>query len=178
MSDGLRMLLLDHYEEFRRRLRRRLGSDDLALDALQETWLRVERMREAAQPERNPMAYLFRMAINAAADQRVAQSRILTGLEIDALMDEVIDEQDPATVALGQADIAALAEALQELPRRQRAILLAARVEQEPLDAIAARHGISLRMVGKDLKKALQHCADRLDRRVVQRFGPGAGKQS
>jgi RNA polymerase sigma-70 factor (ECF subfamily) len=67
---------------------------------------------------------------------------------------------------------------LQELPRRQRAILLAARVEQEPLDAIAARHGISLRMVGKDLKKALQHCADRLDRRVVQRFGPGAGKQS
>lgn len=178
MSAGLRALLLDHYEEFRRRLRRRLGSDDLALDALQETWLRVERMRESAQPDRNPVAYLFRMAVNAATDQRVAQARVLTGMEIEALMDEVADDQDPARIALGQADIAALAEALQELPRRQRAILLAARVEQEPLDLIARRHGVSLRMIGKDLKKALQHCAIRLDRRVVQRFGPGAGKQS
>jgi hypothetical protein len=33
-------------------------------------------------------------------------------------------------------------------------------------------------MVGKDLKKALQHCGDRLDRKVVQRFGPGAGNES
>nr|WP_295377594.1 RNA polymerase sigma factor [Pseudoxanthomonas sp.] len=178
MSAGLRTLLLDHYEEFRKRLRRRLGSDDLALEALQETWLRVERMRENAQPDRNPVAYLFRMAVNAATDQRVAQARVLTGMEIEALMDEVVDDQDPASVALGQAEIAVLAEALRELPRRQRAILLAARVEQEPLDAIARRHGVSLRMIGKDLKKALQHCATRLDRRVVQRFGPGAGKQS
>lgn len=178
MSAGLRTLLLDHYEEFRKRLRRRLGSDDLALDALQETWLRVERMRGNAQPDRNPVAYLFRMAINAASDQRTAQARVLTGMEIEALMDEVADDQDPATITLGQAEIAALAEALQELPRRQRAILLAARVEQEPLEAIARRHGVSVRMIGKDLKKALQHCAARLDRRVVQRFGPGAGKQS
>ena len=33
---GLRSLFLDHYEAFRKRLRRRLGSDDLAMEALQD----------------------------------------------------------------------------------------------------------------------------------------------
>jgi RNA polymerase sigma-70 factor (ECF subfamily) len=33
-------------------------------------------------------------------------------------------------------------------------------------------------MVEKELKVALQYCADRLERKVIQRFGPGAGKQS
>lgn len=178
MSIGLHSLFLDHYEAFRKRLRRRLGSDDLALEALQETWLRVDRMTTASLPERNPTAYLFRMAINVASDQRVAQSRVLTGIEVEALMDEATDGIDPAAVALGRSELMALAQALQELSPRQRAILMAARIEQKPMDAIALQHGISSRMVGKELKKALQHCASRLDRKVVQRFGPGAGKPS
>ena len=174
---GLRSLFLDHYEGFRKRLRRRLGSDDLALDALQETWLRVERMG-GSEPQRNPVAYLFRMALNAATDQRIAHSRVLTGAEVEALMDEAADHLDPATVAFSQSEMAALAAALRELPERQRAILIAARIEQQPIDSIADQHGVSSRMVGKDLKKALQHCAGRLDRPLVQRFGPGAGKPS
>ncbi len=174
---GMRGLLLEHYEAFRRRLRRRLGSDDLALDALQETWLRVERMG-AAQPQRNPVAYLFRMAVNAASDQRAAQGRVLSAVEVDALMDEGVDHLDPAAVAFDQAQFAALASALDELPARQRAILIAARIDQQPIDAIAHQHGVSSRMIGKDLKKALQHCAGRLERPLVQRFGPGAGKPS
>jgi len=174
---GLGGVFLAHYEAFRKRLRRRLGSDDLALDALQETWLRVERMG-AAQPQRNAVAYLFRMAINAASDQRSAQARVLTSSEVEALMDEGTDHLDPATVTIGRAQMRALADALGELPARQRAILIAARVDQRPIEAIAAEHGVSSRMIGKDLKKALQHCATRLERPLVQRFGPGAGKPS
>ncbi|MDX3934516.1 sigma-70 family RNA polymerase sigma factor [Stenotrophomonas sp.] len=174
---GLRSLFLDHYEAFRKRLRRRLGSDDLAMDALQETWLRVERMG-SVQPQRNPVAYLFRMAVNAATDQRIAHGRVLTGAEVEALMDESPDYLDPSDVAHGRSEIAALAEALRELPERQRAILIAARIDQQPIDTIADQHGVSSRMIGKDLKKALQHCAGRLDRPLVQRFGPGAGKPS
>lgn len=174
---GLRSLFLEHYDAFRKRLRRRLGSDDLAMDALQETWLRVERMG-SSQPQHNPVAYLFRMAINVATDQRVAHGRVLTGVEVEALMDETPSYLDPADVAHGQAEIAALAAALRELPARQRAILIAARIEQLPIDTIALQHGVSSRMIGKDLKKALTHCAGRLDRPIVQRFGPGAGKPS
>ncbi|MET4615642.1 RNA polymerase sigma factor (sigma-70 family) [Stenotrophomonas sp. 2619] len=174
---SLGSVLLEHYEAFRKRLRRRLGSDDLALDALQETWLRVERMG-GAQPQRNPVAYLFRMAVNAASDQRSAHARVLTGAEVEALMEEGTDHLDPATVTFGRSEMTALTDALRELPERQRAILIAARVEHRPIEAIAAEHGVSARMIGKDLKKALQHCAARLDRPLVQRFGPGAGKPS
>ncbi|HDS1038896.1 TPA: RNA polymerase sigma factor [Stenotrophomonas maltophilia] len=174
---SLRTLYLEHYEDFRRRLRRRLGSDDLAMDALQETWLRVERLG-GDEAQRNPVSYLFRMAINAAADQRAARSRLLTSSEIDALLDEEVDHIDPSMVAFGQAEIEALSDALGELSERQRSILIAARLEQQPIDEIAALHGVSSRMIGKDLKKALQHCAGRLDRPLIQRFGPGAGKPS
>lgn len=174
---SLRGLFLDHYEAFRKRLRRRLGSDDLALDALQETWLRVERMGNIV-PQRSPVAYLFRMSINAASDQRQAHARMLTGTELDALMDETADHLDPAAVTFGQVEMAQLELALRELPERQRAILVAARIEQLPIETIALQHGVSARMIGKELKKALQHCAGRLDRPLVQRFGPGAGKPS
>jgi RNA polymerase sigma-70 factor (ECF subfamily) len=65
-----------------------------------------------------------------------------------------------------------------ELTPRQRAILVAARVEETPQADIARHFGISTRMVGKELRKALEHCGRRLDRKVTQRFGPGSGKTS
>lgn len=176
---SFRALFLDHYDGFRRRLQRRLGSDDLAVDALQETWFRVERMREGnASTSRNPVGYLFRMALNVAADQRQASSRLLTGLEIDALLDESSPAMDPAASALGQMEVEQLGEALAQLPARQREILLAARLDEIPLADIARQHGISERMVGKELKCALHACGRHLERDVVQRFGPGAGNRS
>jgi len=90
----------------------------------------------------------------------------------------VVFQQHAAQAAHGAPLQGTVAFALRELPERQRAILIAARVEHRPIEAIAAEHGVSARMIGKDLKKALQHCAARLDRPLVQRFGPGAGKPS
>jgi RNA polymerase sigma-70 factor (ECF subfamily) len=75
-------------------------------------------------------------------------------------------------------EVAALEQAMAELTERQRAILIASRVDDLPQQEIADRFRISVRMVGKELKRALEHCGRRLDRRVVQRFGPGAGKES
>ncbi|WP_407174809.1 hypothetical protein [Bradyrhizobium sp. STM 3562] len=43
---------------------------------------------------------------------------------------------------------------------------------------IAHRFGISPRMVEKELLFALQHCSQRLNRKVIRRFGPGARKPS
>jgi hypothetical protein len=64
--------------------------------------------------------------------------------------------------------------ALYELPSRRRRIFIAARLEESPHLEIAERFGISTRMVEKELKAALTHCANRLQRKVIQRFGPGA----
>lgn len=171
-------LFMERRHELKRRLRIRLGSDELANDALQETYLRLERMGDDACVSSNPAGYLFRMAINAAIDQRQADARYLTGSEVDELLNVGADTLDPARVAHAQLEVEVLEQALRELSARQREILIAARVEDVAQEEIARRFGISVRMVGKELKKALEHCGRRLDRRVVQRFGPGAGKES
>lgn len=177
-SMSLARLFIERRQELRRRLKYRLGSEELANDALQETYLRIGRMSDADSVSTNPLGYLFRMAVNAAADQRQADSRYLTGSEVEELLNTGADSLDPARVVHAKFEVQALTDALDELTARQRAILIAARVDDTPLQEIADRYEISVRMVGKELKKALEHCAQRLDRKVVQRFGPGAGKES
>lgn len=177
-SASLLGLFMERQPELRRRLKRRLGSDDLVNDVMQETYLRVERMGNASGVARNPAGYLFRMALNVAADQRQIDSRYLNGEEIDELLHSADDALDPARIVHARLEVAALERALEDLSPRRQAILIAARVEEAPLHEIAERFDISVRMVGKELKKALEHCGERLDRRVVQRFGPGAGNES
>ncbi|URL57059.1 sigma-70 family RNA polymerase sigma factor [Luteibacter flocculans] len=178
MDTSLLGLFVDNYEDFRRRLRRRLPSDDLVDDALQETYLKVERLDAASDRAVQPMGYLFRMALNMATDQHRASRRLLTGEEIDELIHGAGDSLDPPTVLSSRQDLAALSDALSALTRRQRDILIAARVDELPQADIAARHGISVRMVGKELKKALETCATKVGRQSIQRFGPGAGESS
>ncbi len=170
-------LFLTSYEDFKVRLRRRLGSEELANDVLHETYLRVDRMvdtQEIAQPN----AYLYRMALNIAADRRQADARLLTGDEVEELLQVSDEAQDPARVVGGQKELQILLKALYELPARRRRIFIAARLEEAPHLEISQRFGISTRMVEKEVKAALGHCALRLERKVIQRFGPGAGKPS
>jgi RNA polymerase sigma factor (sigma-70 family) len=177
-SFSLLRLFLERRSELKRRLKYRLGSDELVNDALQETYLRIERMGDSSGASSNPTGYLFRMALNAAADQRQVDARYLTGSEVEELLSVGADTLDPARVVHAQLEVQALEQALQALTARQRAILIAARVDDLPQQDIADRFGISVRMVGKELRKALEHCGERLDRKITQRFGPGAGKES
>lgn len=178
MQSPLLGLFLDNYEDFRRRLRRRFRSDDMVDDVMQETFLRVERLDPNAEQARHPTGYLFRMALNMAADHHRASARLLTGEEVDELVQGVGDQLDPPAVLSSRQDLLALGTALDALTRRQRDILIAARVDELPQADIAARHGISVRMVGKELKKALETCATKTGRKSFQRFGPGAGETS
>jgi RNA polymerase sigma factor (sigma-70 family) len=171
-------LFMERRHELRRRLKQRLGSEELANDALQETYLRIKRMSDHAEVSSNPAGYLFRMAVNVAADQRQADSRYLTGTEVEELLNVGSDTLDPARIVHARLEVETLELAMRELTPRQREILIAARVDDVSQEDIARRFRISVRMVGKELKKALEHCGKRLDRKVTQRFGPGAGKES
>ncbi|WP_285415089.1 RNA polymerase sigma factor [Pseudomonas sp. efr-133-TYG-5] len=176
-QSSLVQLFLTSYEDFRVRLRRRLGSEDLANDVLHETYLRVDRMETPANIAR-PNAYLYRMALNIAADRRQADARLLTGSEVEELLQIGDEALDPARVVGGQKEIQSLLNALYELPARRRRIFIAARLEEAPHLEISQRFGISTRMVEKEIKAALGHCAAKLERKVFQRFGRGAGKPS
>jgi RNA polymerase sigma factor (sigma-70 family) len=174
---ALRALLTDSYNDLKRRLARRLGSPDAASDVLHETYLRLERF-DGLVPVGNPQAYLLRMAFNVASDHEHAQKRQLTAVEIGDLWRLGGDTIDPETIVAGRSDIALFKAALSELSPRSRAILMAARVDELPHEVIAGRFGISTRMVQHELRHALEHCAKRLERKVVRRFGPPAAKQS
>lgn len=174
---ALSELLVDRYGELRARLVRRLGSTELAAEALQETWLRLQRPGHAGALQR-PDAYLFRAALNIAADKRVAERRRLALSEVEALRHADDDELDPERIAASREEIAALADALDELPPRRRAIFLAARLDELPHRLIAERHGVSTRLVERELKLAFEHCSERLGRKLPERFGYRARQSS
>ncbi|GLZ24003.1 ECF sigma factor VreI [Stutzerimonas stutzeri] len=177
MQNDMVRLFLASYDEFKARLKRRLGSEDLASDVLQETYLRVYGLASETQIK-HPNAYLFRMALNIAADRRDADARLLTGDEVEELLQSTDEKLDPARVVAGQNEIRLLIGALCELPARRRQILVAARLDEVPHLEIAKRYRISTRMVEKELRTALSYCAERLERKSMQRFGPASVKPS
>jgi RNA polymerase sigma factor (sigma-70 family) len=174
---ALRVLLTRSYNDLKHRLARRLGSLDAASDVLHETYLRLERF-DGLAPVANPQAYLLRMALNVASDQEYARKRLITAVELDDLWRLGDDAIDPETIVVARSELALFKVALSELSPRARAILIAARVDELPHDVIAKRFNISTRMVQLELRQALEHCAKRLERKVVRRFGPPGANQS
>lgn len=162
-ASTLRALFLERYHDFCGQLKRRLGSEDLARDAMQETYLKIHES-DVLPSVRNPAAYLFRTALNTAEDQRRRDARLLTGEESLALLHLADEAQDPARICEGRNDIAVLGQALTGLPVRTQQMLMAARVHGETHAQIAIRYGVSERMVAKELKRALDHCAVALAR--------------
>jgi len=158
---SLRSLFLERYNDFRNQLKRRLGSEDLAHDAMQEAFLKVNDL-PASSSIQQPAAYLFRVALNIAEDQRRKDSRLLTGVEISELIHITDEAADPARIAQGRSQVDAFQRALRKLPERTQQMLLAARVHELPHAEIARRYGVSERIVSKELKRALEHCAREL----------------
>jgi len=170
--DALRDILVARYDDLRKRLTRRLGSAELAGEALQDTWLRLDQA-SALTPVRSPVAYLFRMAFNIAIDRRRAHNRRLISTEIEELLDVADEAPDPARILEARREITALSQIMAELPPRQRYILLAARLDGMPQRKIAEQLGISLSTVEKELKLAQEFCAARLGRAATRNAGRG-----
>lgn len=162
MSENAQPLLLDyltkHYANLKLRLRRVLGDDDLADDALHDAWLRLEKQEEEDGPVRSPGAYLVRMAVNIAVDVRRKQSRSVSGSEVDALLEEIADPAaGPLQTTEARADLASLMKMLDRLPERRRNIVLMVQWEGLTQREAAQRLGVSLRTVETDLRRAYDY---------------------
>lgn len=157
---AIRRLFVDSYDDLKERLARRVGSVDLAGDAMQDTWLRLARV-ESVGVVQNPRNYLFRIALNAAHDKRLVEKRHLSAVEIESLLELPDEGPSPEEAILARSDLDAFQVIMAELPVRRRAIFLAARVGNIPRQLIADRLGISRRLVAKELLLAHQHCVAR-----------------
>ncbi|HLH11192.1 MAG TPA: RNA polymerase sigma factor [Methylovirgula sp.] len=163
-------LFTSNYTTLKGRLARRLGSVEAAEEALQETYMRVERIERVGAIVR-PLPYLFRIAVNTASDLRRSEKRRLQRSEIELLLQLEKDEIDPERVAAARSSLRKLARVLRDLPSRQRTILVATRLEGLTHAAIAARLGISTRLVERELKRALDHCRHYFELNDPKPFG-------
>jgi RNA polymerase sigma-70 factor (ECF subfamily) len=165
----LRDVLVRSYDDLLRRLVHRFRSPELAQDALQNTYLRIEQGGEI-EPVKHPQAYIFRMASNLALAQKRSEKRLLTATEIEAALDIADDAPNPAQAAETKSELDAIDRALVDLPARQRAIFLALWKGHQPPAEIAKRFGLSTRKVYLELKAAREHCMDSLAKAAKSDF--------
>jgi len=167
MSDDVQAVLADyllkHYSRLKLRVTRMLGNGDLAGDALQDTWLRVN-SKKMEGPIQSPAGYLLRMAVNIAVDMQRRDSRSLPFDEVMELMEIADAGPGPAQMAEARSSMDAMFKNIQRLPQRQRQVLLLVHWEHLEQKEVARQLGVSLRTVESDLKKAHDYLTARKHR--------------
>ena len=165
----LQAVLESNYAGLHRRLTRHLGCAELASDSLHDAWLRLGAWTASggAALAHSPVAYVFRVACNAAMDSLRRNRAWLyadegggTGAGAAGLVDFLADTAaGPERLAELHADVRRLAQAVALLPRRHQQVLEALRVDELSRQEVAERHDMSLRNVDTALRQALDHCA-------------------
>lgn len=150
---ALRHRLLGRYDEFVRRLTRRVGSTDVAREVIHETYLRLQRVGEV-EPIRNPDGYIFRTAINIAKNREIGERRHVSASDIEMMMEIPDEGPDPARIAEARSEAALVRRALAQLPQRRREIFEASWVDEVPHAELATRYGVHLRTIQRELEEA------------------------
>ncbi len=164
-----------HRRELHVHCYRMLASFDEAEDAVQETLLRAWRSRDSLQSDASARAWLYRIATNVCLDMiRAARRRpvqLHSFAEVswlqpypDQLLDEIAppgDEPDAVAVARETIELAFLA-ALQVLPPRQRAALIARDVLGMPATQTAELLDTSVPAANSALQRARTTMQDHL----------------
>jgi RNA polymerase sigma factor (sigma-70 family) len=121
-----------------------------------------------AGPIEHVEAFLYQTARNLALDHQ-RRNRMRSGVErIDASEAEIAnvaaDLPSQETVVIQRERLRALDEALSRLPERAQRVWRLSRIEKRPYPKIAAHLGVSPNTVFNDVKLALAHCQQALDR--------------
>jgi RNA polymerase sigma-70 factor (ECF subfamily) len=145
---------------------RMLGSIDESEDLVQETLLRAWRALERFEPRAQLQTWLYRIATNACLDELERRPR--RPEPIDPFPDLAVDETaaptyDPAArYALREGMELALLRAIQELPGRQRAVL----IFRDVLGWTAPEVAELLESTGASVNSALQRARATIDARL------------
>ncbi|WEK45134.1 MAG: RNA polymerase sigma factor [Candidatus Andeanibacterium colombiense] len=139
-------------------LARRTGCDAAAEDLAQDLWLKLQAGGAWREAEiRNPLAYLFRAAANAAFDwrRREAGAAAAPAEFEQAIADEA---PSPERQAQGREAASLIEAAIAQLPPKCRAAFLLCRVEGLTMREAGRRMGVSERTVENHLAKATVLC--------------------
>ncbi len=153
--DRIKNTLIANYRDLLARLTRQFGSREVAEDALQDTWLQLERAGQLGTV-RNERAFIMQIAFNRVRDRLKYERRNVSSDEIPETAD---NHPDPERSLEARSELLRLAEVIRQMPPRRRAILLMACDGETSTVEIAKRFGITPRWVNKELAKAREACA-------------------
>jgi RNA polymerase sigma-70 factor (ECF subfamily) len=176
--DSFEAISTRHRRELHVHCYRMLASFDEAEDAVQETFLRAWRARETFDGGPLVRAWLYRIATNVCLDLLRDRSRVTRQTDIgwlqpypDILLDEAA-QPDEVAVSRETIELAFLA-ALQVLPPRQRAALIARDVLGLPAIETAAQLGTSVAAANSALQRARATMQDHLPSHRLEWSAPG-----
>lgn len=150
---GIAAIFLAQRALVRRLLLARTASADEADEILQDMWLRIEQARIG--PVGDPLSYLMRMAMNLAADRRIAaQRRAARENAWSAHQPAGQDLPDPERHLISAGELARLEALLASMPDHMRRALILFRVEGRSQRAIAEELEMSVSGVEKLLARA------------------------
>ncbi|EKF20530.1 RNA polymerase sigma factor [Nitratireductor pacificus] len=161
-DDELLASFLRNRSRIQRYLTSRTGSRQDAEDLAQEAWIKLARNGAAAANA--PLAYLNRIVRTLAIDHSRSGARQMSSKAVMDLLSVPDDTPGPAQIAEDRDQVRLLSRIVEDLPERQRRILIMARLEQRPQSDIAAELGVSVRTVEYDLRRALEYCSERIAR--------------
>ena len=168
-SQALATTLLANLSAFQSFARGRLHDDQLAADAVQESLLRALKSDRAPGPDGNVVAWFYRILRNVLTDlyrRRAAQIRALERFASEQ-PNELSDKE------LEKQACACLHALLPTLKPEYARVLQLADLDDQPMQVIAEKLGISLGNVKVRLHRARQQLRERLEEtcRVCARHG-------
>ncbi len=130
------------------------GDTDVAEDVVQETFLQVSQALAAWRPEAKLSTWIYRIAVNAAIDERRrARRRPAAGPVPDRAVEHAVPDR-----AVGDR----ISRAVSSLPPRERAVFVLRHYEDLPLAEVADVLGIALGTVKATLHHAVAKLAESL----------------
>lgn len=154
-------LFREHNEALIRFLLARLRSYQDAREVAQEAYVRLLSLDEPGAVS-YLRAFLFKTAANLAIDRQRRAAVHLRATELP-LFHEFADVRTPERRAADHQTVRRLERLIAAMPARCRQAFILYQFDGLKFDAIAARMGISERMVRKYVVRALLHCRTQLD---------------
>lgn len=159
MNQVLQDAFAEHREALLGFIHKRLHDPQLADDILHDLYLKVQ-SQSADTAIDYPKAYLYRMANNLIVD---TLRRNVKNVEVgEAFEQEQKHEISPERQLEQAQQLHIVTQAINELPEKTREVFRLQRLQQVEKAQVASQMGISVNMVEKHLRRAVQFCRDRL----------------
>lgn len=151
-------------------LRRNMANETEAEDLVQESFMRWVSSGQVSRVER-PHSFLFRIATHLLYDRsrhQAVRQRVMVSYD-DVIVPHAQENVEDRALVDGSAHsperqlasretLLLLAQAIEELPTRQREVFVLHRIEGLTQEEVAQQLGISRQMVVKHLARAVAYC--------------------